>query len=63
MLVACITERAGRLEVPADLAVACRRQILEQLVSSLGAQLVREITDPMVERRLPVSCRGARLHA
>jgi AcrR family transcriptional regulator len=48
MLVACITERAGRLQVPADLPVPHDRQTLEQLLSSFGAQLVREISDPTV---------------
>jgi AcrR family transcriptional regulator len=48
MLVACITERAGRLQVPADVPVPRDRQALEQLLSSFGAQLVREITDPSV---------------
>jgi AcrR family transcriptional regulator len=48
MLVACITERAGRLQVPADLPVPRVRQTLEQLLSAFGAQLLREITDPTV---------------
>jgi AcrR family transcriptional regulator len=48
MLVACITERARRWEVPADLPVARDRRSLEQQLSSFGAQLLREITDPTV---------------
>jgi AcrR family transcriptional regulator len=48
MLVACITERAGRLQVPAHLPVPRDRNTLEQLLSSFGAQLVREITNPTV---------------
>jgi AcrR family transcriptional regulator len=48
MLVACITERAGRLQVRADLPVPRDRHTLEQVLSSFGAQLVREITDPTV---------------
>ena len=48
MLVACITERAGRLQVPADLPVPRDREALEQLLTSFGAQLIREITDPTV---------------
>jgi AcrR family transcriptional regulator len=48
MLVACITERAGRLQVPTDLPVPSDRERLEQLLSSFGAQLVREISDPTV---------------
>jgi AcrR family transcriptional regulator len=48
MLVACITERAGRLQVPADLPVPRDRQTLQQVLSAFGARLVREITDPTV---------------
>jgi AcrR family transcriptional regulator len=48
MLVACITERVSRWQVPADLPVLRDRRTLEQLLSSFGAQLVREITDPTV---------------
>jgi AcrR family transcriptional regulator len=48
MLVACITERAARLQVPADLPVPRDRKTFEQLLSSFGARLVHEITDPSV---------------
>jgi AcrR family transcriptional regulator len=48
MLVACIAERAGRLQVPAHLPVPRDRHTLEQLLSSFGAHLLREITDPTV---------------
>ena len=48
MLIACITDRAARLQVPSDLPVPRDRHTLEQLLSSFGAQLVREITDPTV---------------
>ena len=48
MLIACITERAKRLDVPADLPVPRDRKILEQVLSSFGARLVREISDPAV---------------
>ena len=48
MLVACITERARRWQVPPDLPAPRDRQTLEQLLSSFGAQLLREITDPTV---------------
>jgi AcrR family transcriptional regulator len=48
VLVACITERARRWQMPPDLPSPRDRQTLEQLLSSFGAQLVREITDPTV---------------
>jgi len=48
MLVACITERAKRLQVPADLPVPEDRGSLEQLLASFGAQLLREVSDPTV---------------
>jgi AcrR family transcriptional regulator len=48
MLIACITERARRLEVPADLPVPRDRTTLEQVLASFGTQLVREISDPTV---------------
>ena len=48
MLVACISARAKRLQVPADIPVVRDRETLEQVFSSFGAKLVREITDPTV---------------
>lgn len=48
MLIACITERARRLQVPADLPVPRDRETLEQVLASFGSRLVREISDPMV---------------
>ena len=48
MLVACIAERAGRLQVPAHLPLPRDRHTLEQLLSSFGAQLIHEISDPTV---------------
>jgi AcrR family transcriptional regulator len=48
MLVACISARARRLQVPADFPVAHDRQTLAHVLASLGAQLLREITDPAV---------------
>ena len=48
MLIACITQRAKRLDVPADLPVPRDRRVLEQVLSSFGARLVREISDPAV---------------
>jgi AcrR family transcriptional regulator len=48
MLVACITDRARRLQVPADLPVPRDRHTLEQVLTAFGEQLVREISDPAV---------------
>jgi AcrR family transcriptional regulator len=48
MLTACISERARRLEVPADLPVLRDREILEQVLASFGTRLVREVSDPTV---------------
>lgn len=48
MLIACISARARRLQVPADLPVPHDRETLAQILASFGAQLVREITDPTV---------------
>ena len=48
MLVACITERARRLEAPADLPEPQDRDALLELLASFGAQLLREVTDPAV---------------
>jgi len=48
MLIACISERATRLRVPADLPVPQDRETLTGVLTSLGTQLVREITDPAV---------------
>jgi AcrR family transcriptional regulator len=48
MLIACISGRAARLRIPADLPVPHDREILARILTSLGTQLVREITDPTV---------------
>jgi AcrR family transcriptional regulator len=48
MLIACISERAKRFDVPADLPVLRDRETLEQVLVSFGAKLVREISDPTV---------------
>jgi len=48
MLVACISARATRLQVPADLPVPQDRETLARVLASFGGQLVREITDPTV---------------
>ena len=48
MLIASISERAKRLQAPADLPIPRDRQTLAHLLASFGAQLLREITDPAV---------------
>ena len=48
MLIACISERARRLRLAADLPVPRDLESLEQLLTSFGTQLVREISDPAV---------------
>jgi len=48
ILVACITERATRLKVPADLPVPRDRETLAKVLATFGSQLLREITDPAV---------------
>ena len=48
MLIACISERAKRLNVPADLPMICDRETLEQVLASFGAKLVLEVSDPAV---------------
>jgi AcrR family transcriptional regulator len=48
MLIACISERAKRFDVPADLPVLRDRETLEQVLASFGTKLVREVSDPTV---------------
>jgi AcrR family transcriptional regulator len=48
ILVACISERAKRLEAPADLPAPRDRESLAQVLASVGTKLVREISDPAV---------------
>jgi AcrR family transcriptional regulator len=48
MLMACIRERAKRLEVPADLPVPRNRETMAQVLTAFGAKLVHEISDPSV---------------
>jgi AcrR family transcriptional regulator len=48
MLIACISERAKRFDVPADLPVLRDRETLGQVLVSFGAKLVREVSDPTV---------------
>ena len=48
MLIACISERAKRLDVPADLPVLRNRETLEQVLTSFGTKFVHEVSDPAV---------------
>lgn len=48
MLVACITERAQRLRLPADMPVPRDREALAEVLAGFGAQLLREVSDPTV---------------
>lgn len=48
MLIACISERAKRFDVPADLPVPRDRESLEQLLAAFGIQLVQEVSHPAV---------------
>jgi AcrR family transcriptional regulator len=48
MLIACISERAKRLDVPAELPVLRDRETLAQVLASFGTKLVREVSDPTV---------------
>jgi hypothetical protein len=48
MLIACISDRAQRLDGPADLPVLRDRQTLAQVLASFGTKLVREVTHPTV---------------
>jgi AcrR family transcriptional regulator len=48
MLIACISERAKRFDVPAGLPPLRDRETLEQVLASFGTRLVREVSDPTV---------------
>lgn len=48
MLIACISERARRLQVPSDLPVPRDRQSLEHVLVAFGAQVLREVSDATV---------------
>lgn len=48
MLVSCITERAERLRLPADVPVPRDRETLAHMLASFGARLLREVSDPTV---------------
>lgn len=48
MLTACVSTRASRLQLPADLPLPRDREMLADVLMSFGTQLVREVTDPAV---------------
>ena len=48
MLMACITQRAKRFQVAADLPVPRDRESLGHLLTSFGTQLLREVSEPTV---------------
>jgi AcrR family transcriptional regulator len=48
MLIACISERANRFSMPANLPVLRDRETLAQVLASFGTKLVREVSDPTV---------------
>jgi len=48
ILVTCISERAKRLQIPADLPIAHDHETLKQALTRFGELLLREVTDPAV---------------
>lgn len=48
MLAVCISERAKRLQLPADLPAPCDRDDLEHALAAFGTQLLREVSEPTV---------------
>jgi AcrR family transcriptional regulator len=48
MLAACISARAERLQMPADLPEPRDRETLARALATFGTQLLREISDPTV---------------
>jgi AcrR family transcriptional regulator len=48
MLIACVSARAKRFQVPPDIPVPKDRETLRQVLTGFGTQLVTEITDPTV---------------
>jgi AcrR family transcriptional regulator len=48
MLVACIRDRAKRMEMPADMPKPRDREALRQTLLGFGARLLRETSDPAV---------------
>lgn len=48
MLIACISERAKRLTMPAGLPLLHHRDTLEQVLISFGSNLLREVSHPTI---------------
>lgn len=48
MLVACISARAKRMQMPADLPMPRDRETLAEILTAFGTQVLHEITDPAV---------------
>ena len=48
VLLACITNRAGRMRLPADLPVPKNRQMLVAMLMAFGATVIREVCEPAV---------------
>src|ERR1700727_1898880 len=48
MLIACISARAARLQIPAAFPVVSDRETLANVLAIFGAKIVQEITDPTV---------------
>jgi AcrR family transcriptional regulator len=48
MLVACITERAGRMRLPAEMPEPRDRESLAGVLAAFGEQLLREVSAPAV---------------
>ena len=48
LLTACVSTRASRLQLPADLPLPRDREMLADVLMSFGTQLIREVTDPTV---------------
>jgi AcrR family transcriptional regulator len=48
MLIACISERAKRFGMPADLPALRDRETLERVLASFGTRLIHEVSDPTV---------------
>lgn len=48
MLSACISARAKRMQVPADLPIPDGPETFAQLLTSFGMQILQEVTDPAV---------------
>jgi AcrR family transcriptional regulator len=48
MLIACISERAKRLQLPVDLPELRDREALRATLAAFGARLVREVSEPAV---------------